>query len=206
MQLFLLKSYDFSFTFRTKQQFRHLCRISNKVCWCHWETETLRGEMSRRATGPDKLYRCCSGKKIKIKLFSDPGVNSWLWRQTPLFQSLHCFSWSHAFITVKVSLTAMVRGGTQDLVPPFRQWFFTLSGADWGCLLFKRRAERSECNYRLSFRTLWQVLTVSPWNYFQLFEWAISFMVLNSHLSIHTLSPTRIEVRWVSILAEKIKE
>lgn len=106
--------------------------------------------MSRRATGPDKLYRCCSGKKKKQKLFSDPGVNSWLWRQTPLFQSLHCFSWSHAFITVKVSLSAVVRGGTwgpsqggtQDLVPPFRQWFFTLSGADWGCLLFKRGAER----------------------------------------------------------------
>lgn len=31
-------------------------------------------------------------KKQTNKLFSDPGVNSWLWRQTPLFQSLHCFS------------------------------------------------------------------------------------------------------------------
>ena len=29
---------------RTKQQFRHLCRTSNKVCWYHWETKTFGGE------------------------------------------------------------------------------------------------------------------------------------------------------------------
>lgn len=31
-------------------------------------------------------------KKKKNFFFSDFGVNSWLWRQMPLFQSLHCFS------------------------------------------------------------------------------------------------------------------
>ena len=31
-------------------------------------------------------------KKKKSSIFSDSGVNLWLWRETTLFQSLHCFS------------------------------------------------------------------------------------------------------------------